>query len=123
MKSLDSHATMESRATRHSAVSAFTETVEFLERNLALMLMRYCCSMIGCYFFLDMIGSQKRISTYNFHIIITDRLLAAGNHIESCENELQVSNYFPFESYTLLMVKMTRKQFYFICEKSEQRMG
>ena len=39
---------IESRATRHSAVSAFTETFEFLERSLASMLMRYCCSMIGC---------------------------------------------------------------------------
>ena len=54
MKSLDSvilasrDNLMESRATRHSAVSAFTETVEFLERSLASMLMRYCCSMIGC---------------------------------------------------------------------------
>ena len=65
MKSL-----MESRATRHSAVSAFTETVEFLQRSLVSMLMRYCWSMIGCYFFfLDIIGSQKRIATYNFHII------------------------------------------------------
>ena len=51
------------------AVSAFAETVEFLERSLASMLMKYCCSMIGCYFFLDIIGSQKRIATYNFHII------------------------------------------------------
>ena len=42
------HAIIESRATRHSAVSAFTETVEFLERSLASMLMRHCCSMIGC---------------------------------------------------------------------------
>ena len=58
-----------SRATKHSAVSAFTETVEFLERSLASMLMRYCESMIGCYFFLGIIGSQKRIATYNFHII------------------------------------------------------
>ena len=56
---------MESPATRHSAVSAFTETVEFLERSLASMLMKYCCSMIGCYFFLDIIGSQKRIATNN----------------------------------------------------------
>ena len=39
----------EYRATRHSAVSAFTETVEFLERSLASMLMIYCCSMIGCF--------------------------------------------------------------------------
>ena len=44
MKSLDSHAMIESRATRHSAVSAFTETAEFLKRSLA----SYCCSMIGC---------------------------------------------------------------------------
>ena len=51
--------------------NAFTETVEFLERNLASMLMRYCCSMIGCYFFLEIIGSQNHI---------TDRLLAAGNN-------------------------------------------
>ena len=75
MKSLDSFklasrdTLMESRATRHSAVSAFTETVEFLKRSLASMLMRYCCSMIGCYIFLDIIDSQKRIATYNFHII------------------------------------------------------
>ena len=54
MKSLDSqhvyqhHAIIESRATRHSAVSAFTEIVELLERSLASMLMRFCCSMIGC---------------------------------------------------------------------------
>ena len=53
---------------RHSAVSAFTETVEFLERSLASILIGYCCSMIGCYFFLDKIGSQKHIATYNFHI-------------------------------------------------------
>ena len=39
---------IESRATRHSAVFAFAETVEFLKRSLASMLMRYCCSMIGC---------------------------------------------------------------------------
>ena len=52
MKSLDtfilaSRNSIESRATRHLAVSAFTETVEFLERSLASMLMRYYCSMIG----------------------------------------------------------------------------
>ena len=69
LESLDSHATIESKVTRHSAVSAFTEIAEFLERSLASMLMRYCCSMIGCYFFLGIIGSQKRIATYNFHII------------------------------------------------------
>ena len=63
------HAIIECRSTRHSAVSAFTETVEFLERSLVSILMRYCCSTIGCYFFLDKIGSQKRIATYNFHII------------------------------------------------------
>ena len=65
IKSFDSHAIIESRATRHSAVSAFTETVEFLERSLVSIPM----SMTGCYFFLDKIGSQKRIATYNFHII------------------------------------------------------
>ena len=67
------HAIIESRAIRHSAVTAFT--VEFLKRSLASMLMRYCCSMIGCYFFLDIIGSQKRITTY-----ITDRLLVGGKN-------------------------------------------
>ena len=59
---------IESRATRHSDVSAFTETVEFLERSLASMFMRYCCSMIGWLFLIDIIGSQKHIATYNFHI-------------------------------------------------------
>ena len=52
MKSLDSFILasrdnlMESPATRHSAVSAFTETVEFLQRSLVSMLMRYCCRKI-----------------------------------------------------------------------------
>ena len=63
------HAIIKSCATGHSAVSAFTETVEFLERSLASMLMRYCFSILGCLFFLDIIGSQKRIATYNFQII------------------------------------------------------
>ena len=62
--------------TRHSAVSAFTETVQFLERSLATMLMRNYCSMLGCLSFLDIIGSQKHKPTYN-----TDRLLAAGNEV------------------------------------------
>ena len=35
LKSLDSVILIESRATRHSAVSAFTETFEFLEHSLA----------------------------------------------------------------------------------------
>ena len=43
---------MESLATRYSAVSAFTETVEFREHSLASMPIRYCCSMIGCCGFL-----------------------------------------------------------------------
>ena len=72
---------IESRATRHSAVSAFTETVEFLERSLALMLMRYCCSIIGCYFF----SRQNRFAETHRHLQlsyhISDRLLAAGNEI------------------------------------------
>ena len=38
MKSLDSYYIIESRATRHSAVSAFTETVEFLERSYEVLL-------------------------------------------------------------------------------------
>ena len=52
MKSLDSFILASRDATSHTAVSAFTETVEFLERSLASMLMIYCCSMIGCCFFL-----------------------------------------------------------------------
>ena len=55
MKRLDSfryhHAIIEYRATSHSAVSTFTETVEVLERSLVSMLIRYCCSMIGCCWF------------------------------------------------------------------------
>ena len=31
--------------------------------SLTSMLMRYCCSIIGCNFFLDIIGSQKHIAT------------------------------------------------------------
>ena len=70
---------MESYATRHSAFPAFTETVEFLERSLASMLMRYCCSMIGSYFF----SRHNRFAETHSHLQlsyhITDRLLAAGN--------------------------------------------
>ena len=83
MKSLDyfilAPTTIESRATRHSAVSAFTETIEFLERSLASMLMRYSCSMIGCYFF----SRNNRFAETHSHLQlsyhITDRLLAAGH--------------------------------------------
>ena len=39
------------------------------DTRLSPPLRLYCCSMIGCLFFLDIIGSQKRIATYNFHII------------------------------------------------------
>ena len=82
--SLDSFFMIESRATRHSAVSAFTETVEFLERSLASMLMRYCCSIIGCLFFLFIFSRHNRLAETHSHLQlsyhITDRLLAAGNH-------------------------------------------
>ena len=64
---------MESRATRHSAVSAFTETVEFLESSLASL-------MIGCYFF----SRHNRFAETHSHLQlsyhITDRLLAARNN-------------------------------------------
>ena len=70
---------IESSANRHSAVSAKAETVEFLERSLASMLMSYCCSMIGCKFF----STHNRFTETNSHLQlsyhITDRLLAAGN--------------------------------------------
>ena len=70
---------MEALATRYSAVSAFTETVEFLERSLVLMLMRYCCSMTGCYSF----SRHNRFAETHSRLLlsyhITDRLLAAGN--------------------------------------------
>ena len=68
MKSLDS---FHSSITRWlSLVQPDTRLSPPLQRqsSLASMLMRYCCSMIGCYFFLDIIGSQKNIATYNFHI-------------------------------------------------------
>ena len=70
---------MESRATRLSAASAFTETVEFLERSLAPMLMGYCCSMIGCYFFLRHNRFTETHSHLQLSYHITDCLLAAGN--------------------------------------------
>ena len=66
----------------HSAVSAFTETVGFLKRSLASMLIRYCCSMIGCYF----LSRQNRFAeTHSYlHVQLSyhirDRLLAAGNN-------------------------------------------
>ena len=46
---------------------------------------------------------------------ITDRLLAAGNNVESCENELRFRplTIFHLNPIHLLMVKMTRKQFLF----------
>ena len=72
---------MESRATRHSAVSASTEKVEFLERSLASMLMRYFCSMIGCYFFYRHNRFAETHSHLQLSYHITDRLLAAGNKL------------------------------------------
>ena len=48
----------------------YAETVEFLERSLASILMRYCCSINWLLFFLDIIGSQKHKATYNFHILL-----------------------------------------------------
>ena len=93
MKSLDSFIL----ASRDNWVSCnqtlgclrFTEIVEFLERSLASMLMRYCCSMIGCYFF----SRHNRFAETHSHLQlsyhITDRLLAAGNK----------------HSYTLILAK------------------
>ena len=66
---------------RHSDVFAFTETVEFLERSLASMLMRYCCSMIGCYFFSKNNRLAETHSYFQLSYQITDRLLAAGNYL------------------------------------------
>ena len=61
-------------------VSAFTETVEFLQRSLASLLMRYCCSRIGCLFF----SRQNRFAETHSHLQLsyhmTDRLLAACNN-------------------------------------------
>ena len=57
MKSLDSFILasrdnlMESPATRHSAVSAFTETVEFLQRSLVSMLMKIAAARLAGFFF------------------------------------------------------------------------
>ena len=55
------------------------ETVEFLERSLVLMLMRYCCSMIGCYSFSRHYRFAETHSRLQLSYHITDRLLAAGN--------------------------------------------
>ena len=82
MKSLDSFI-LAPRATRHSTVSAFTETVEFLECSLASMLMRYCCSMIGWFFLPLLFSRHRRFAETNSYIQlsyqINDCLLAAGN--------------------------------------------
>ena len=101
MKSLDSFIVasrdnlMESHATRHSAVSAFMETVEFLQRSLVSMHMRYCCSMIGCYFFFS---RHNRFAETRSHLAllyhITDRLLAAGNESEVRLNHERTSSIF-----------------------------
>ena len=84
LKSLDllykHHAIIESHATRHSTVSAFTETVKYLGPSLASMLMRYCCSMIGCYFFSRHNRFAETHSNLQLSYQITDRLLAAGNN-------------------------------------------
>ena len=68
----------ESHATRHSAVSAFTEAVEFLERSLASMRMRYCCRMIGFFSRHNRFAEMHSHLQLSYHI--TDRLLAAGNN-------------------------------------------
>ena len=81
LKSLDllymykHHAIIESHATRHSAVSAFTETVEYLERSLASMLMRYWPLIFSRHNRFAETHSHLQLS---YHI--TDRLLAAGNN-------------------------------------------
>ena len=67
-------------------VSAFTETIEFLELSLASMLMRYSYSKIGCYFF----PRNNRFAETHSHLQlsyhITDRLLAAGNEKQTLPN-------------------------------------
>ena len=75
------HAIIESRATRHSAVFAFTETAEFLKRSLASVLVKYCCSMIGCYFFSRYNRFAEKHSYLQLSYQITDRLLAANNNL------------------------------------------
>ena len=77
----------------HSAFSAFTETVEFLERSLASMLMRYFCSMIGCYFFSTHYRFAETHSHLQLSYHITDRLLAAGNDSFHCINVIDIVGF------------------------------
>ena len=73
------HAIIESRATRHSAVSAFTETVEFLERSLASCLWDIAAAWLAVIF-----SRHNRFAETHSYLQlsyqITDRLLAAGNN-------------------------------------------
>ena len=69
---------MEYRTTWHSAVSAFMETVEFLERSLASMLMRYSCSIIGCYFF----SRHNRFAETHSYLQLSNHILSAGNELK-----------------------------------------
>ena len=76
MKSLDSHAIIESRATRHSTVSAFTETVESRINPYEILLQHD---------WLLVFSRQNRFAETHSHLQlsyhITDRLLAAGNKL------------------------------------------
>ena len=66
------HAIIESRATRHSAVSAFTEIVEFLklllQHDWLLIFSRH-----------NRFAETHSVLQLSYHI--TDRLLAAGNNL------------------------------------------
>ena len=46
-----------------------------------IKLMRYCCSMIGCYFFSKNNRLAETHSYFQLSYQITDRLLAAGNYL------------------------------------------
>ena len=70
---------MESLATRHSAVSAFTETVEFLERSNAYNAYEILLQHDWLLLFSRHNRFAETHSYLQLSYQITDRLLAAGN--------------------------------------------
>ena len=91
------HAIIESRATRHSAVSAFTEIVEFLERSLVSIILIndkiFPLQVITYFTFYLYFCSwhhwfAKTQSYLQLSYQITDRLLAGGNIKRKKQNAL-----------------------------------
>ena len=94
------HAIMESCATIHSAVSAFTETSSFSSRASHQCLWDIAVAWLAVFSRHNEFAETHSHLQLSYHI--TDRLLGAGNNVDFCKKQapLHASNYFPFESYT-----------------------